>query len=178
VNVLGVSGGLGIKSVNTAILRAAVNLAPRNMKITVFEKLGDLPPFNPDQDRNQPPSIVTDFRALVKSVDGLIVSSPEYAHGVPGSLKNAFDWLVSSGDQSGKPLLLLTISASGGEKVHAQLCETLTVMEAKVISGAMLFTGVVRKAFDAQGNLTGSEVIASVKRGLEQLSDAIKNSKI
>lgn len=178
MNVLGISGGLGIKSVNTAILRAAISLAPRDMKVSVFDGLNLIPHFNPDLDKVPAPETVAHFRNLIKLADGLIISSPEYVHGVPGSLKNALDWLVSSGEQSGKPLLLLSVSGGGGEKVHEQLTEILTVMEVKVISGAKLFTGVVRKAFDAQGNLTGSEVTEILKRSLEKLNLAIKSEKI
>ncbi len=57
-------------------------------------RLGDLPHFNPDLEPIEPPS-VTDLRSQIAWSDGLIISSPEYAHGIPGVIKNALDWLVS-----------------------------------------------------------------------------------
>ena len=93
MHLLALSGSLRHSSSNTALLQAAANLAPEGVEITVYQSLGDLPHFNPDLSEADLPN-VTDFIARVRAADGLLISSPEYAHGVPGVLKNALDWLV------------------------------------------------------------------------------------
>src|SRR2546425_6156409 len=101
MQILAVSGSLRAVSKNTAILEAARLLAPPRVEITLYTGLDTLPHFNPDLDTpdgRSGPEAVADWRAGVAQADGLLISSPEYAHGLPGTLKNALDWLVSSVD--------------------------------------------------------------------------------
>lgn len=105
MRILAVCGSLRAGSSNAALIRAAAALAPPGMKIVLYAGLGDLPHFSPDLDGEgqAPPPAVAALRSEVSASDGLLISSPEYAHGVPGSLKNALDWLVSWPDFAGKP---------------------------------------------------------------------------
>ena len=88
MKVLALSGSLRAASINTALLRAAVRLAPQGMQVKVFAGVGDLPLFNIDLEASVPRSVAT-LRAAVDGADALIISSPEYAHGVSGVMKNA-----------------------------------------------------------------------------------------
>jgi len=90
LRILAVSGSLRAVSSNTALLRAAIALSPPGVEIRLYGALRELPHFNPDLEANEPPA-VTDLRAQVRWADGLLISSPEYAHGVPGVMKNALD---------------------------------------------------------------------------------------
>jgi chromate reductase, NAD(P)H dehydrogenase (quinone) len=94
--ILAISGSLRLESANTAILKAAQQLAPTHLEIVLFEGLAELLHFNSDLEL-EPPTSVLEFQQLLQSSSAVIISSPEYAHGVPGSLKNALDWLVGSG---------------------------------------------------------------------------------
>ncbi|MGZ6140460.1 MAG: NADPH-dependent FMN reductase, partial [Myxococcaceae bacterium] len=85
MRILGISGSLRAESSNARLLRAAAGLVPPGVALVTFQGLGDLPHFNPDLDGDLPPEPVGAFRALLGSVDGLLISSPEYAHGVPGT---------------------------------------------------------------------------------------------
>src|SRR5947207_15822100 len=113
VDILGISGSLRARSSNTELLRAAALLVPAPARVMLFEDLGGLPHFNPDLDGEGAvlPAPVVAFRRQVAAADALIISSPEYAHGVPGALKNALDWLVSGPEMPTKPIGLLTASA-------------------------------------------------------------------
>jgi NAD(P)H-dependent FMN reductase len=107
VRILAVSGSLRTASSNTALLRAAARLAPEGVEVILYEGLASLPHFNPDLDdldAGTAPPAVMDFRSRLDASDGVLISSPEYAHGVPGALKNAIDWVVSSGEIYEKPL--------------------------------------------------------------------------
>ena len=92
--ILAISGSLRAASSNTAILKAALQLAPDKLEIVLFDGLRDLPHFNPDLEL-APPASVLEFQKLLQESSAVIISSPEYAHGVPGSLKNALDWVVA-----------------------------------------------------------------------------------
>ena len=96
IRVLAISGSLRSASANTAVLRAAVALAPDDVAIALYDGLAELPHFNPDLDGDVAPPSVADFRRQLAAADGILISSPEYAHGMPGVLKNALDWLVRS----------------------------------------------------------------------------------
>jgi NAD(P)H-dependent FMN reductase len=117
------------------------------MEWETYEGLASLPHFNPDEDedgRPVPPA-VAELRARVIAADGWVISSPEHAHGVPGSLKNALDWLVSCPEVPGKPVLLLNASAAGGVFAQAALAETLRTMSLEVLEASLTQPFLSRK---------------------------------
>ena len=131
MRILAISGSLREKSSNTILLNAASLIALDRVQFILCRELENLPHFNPDLDGENAPLRVVQFRNMVSQADGVVISSPEYAHGVPGSLKNALDWLVSSGEIVGKPCALVNAS-SRSHHAHEQLVEILTTMAAKV----------------------------------------------
>src|SRR5687768_3855814 len=112
MKIVAISGSLRSASSNGVLLRAAARIAPEDVSIVLYDGLGRLPHFNPDDDREgaEPPAEVGELRRLLIKADGVLISSPEYAHGVPGVLKNMLDWLVSTGELSGKRVALLNAS--------------------------------------------------------------------
>ena len=128
-----ISGSLRLMSSNTTILQAIARLVPSGVTVRVAPSVGALPHFNPDLDAEgaEPPPAVAAFRTGIRAADGVLICSPEYAHGVPGSLKNALDWVVGTGEFMHMPVALINASATS---THAQnsLVETLTVMMAEV----------------------------------------------
>ncbi|MHB8370671.1 MAG: NADPH-dependent FMN reductase [Leptospirales bacterium] len=139
IRILAISGSLRKASSNTALLRAASMLAPEGLEITVYAGLGDLPLFNPDiegPDFDHPTPIqVRELRSLLLASDGVLIASPEYAHGVTGALKNAIDWVVGSGELVEKPVALLNASA---QATHAQssLREILSIASVRFVADA------------------------------------------
>ena len=136
MRILAISGSLRAASANTALLQAAALLAPDGVRVEFYDGIGSLPHFNPDVDREPALPPVAHWRAALRSADAVLLSSPEYVHGVPGSLKNALDWIVSSGEFSGKPLALINTSRSSF--VEPQLREILTTMEARIVPEASI----------------------------------------
>jgi NAD(P)H-dependent FMN reductase len=128
VKILAISGSLRSASKNTSLLRAMAELDP---SIALYERIGDLPHFNSDVDDAGAPQSVLDYREQLRAADLIVISSPEYAHGVPGVMKNALDWVVGSGELMEKPVVLVNTSQAS-KFVMPQLAETLTVMSAKV----------------------------------------------
>ncbi len=173
MRVVALSGSLRKGSSNTAILRAFAAVAPPEVEVVLHEAAGELPPFNPDLDRDGdvPPPPVKEFRALLASADGFVISSPEYAHGVPGAFKNALDWIVSSGEIGGKPVILINASP-GGEFARRALIDTLTVMDAKVLVDASPQFPHGRKLVDAAGDIADSDALAMLRASARALIDA------
>jgi chromate reductase, NAD(P)H dehydrogenase (quinone) len=139
IRVLAISGSLRAVSSNGAVLDAAAALSPPGVVVIRYEGLAALPAFNPDLDVEgaEPPPAVAAWRAAVAAADALVICSPEYAHGVPGALKNALDWLVSGPDVPGKPVAVVN-ATTRAHIAHASLIETLKTMSAEVVEAASI----------------------------------------
>ncbi|HMG52589.1 MAG TPA: NADPH-dependent FMN reductase [Kofleriaceae bacterium] len=169
MRVLAIAGSLRATSSNAALLRAASGVAPAGTEITLYDGLGELPHFSPDLDVEPVPAAVAALRAQIGIADALAISSPEYAHGMPGSLKNALDWLVSALEPIDKPVLLISASPGGAAHAHAQLLEVLRTMNLRVIDGGgHVFS---RAKLDASGAITAPQLVAALARGLAQLAE-------
>jgi chromate reductase, NAD(P)H dehydrogenase (quinone) len=161
MEILAISGSLRAASSNSALLRAAVALAPAGVTITVYGGLGSLPLFTPDLDDEGAllPPTVAELRRLVGAADGLLIASPEYAHGVPGALKNGLDWLVSSVDFAGKPVALLK-TRPRSTHAYAALAETLVTMSATLITDPTLAIPLTNNQID-QAAIIANEVLST-----------------
>ena len=173
MRIVAISGSLRSASSNGALLRAAASVAPPDVEVIVFDDVGQLPHFNPDLDGDAPPPAVAAFRRLLGAADAIIISTPEYAHGVPGAFKNALDWIVSSGELMRKPVALINASPSGGEYAQAALGHTLAVMEARVLPEASLLAPFARGRIDAEGRVTDPDMLTSLRSSLDTLAAAV-----
>lgn len=142
MNILAISGSLRAGSSNTLILRSAFLVAPAGVNVSLYEALEAIPPFNQDRedlDANLSPAPVVHLRQHIRASDAVLISSPEYAHGVSGVLKNALDWLVGSGELIDKPVGLIN-AAPRSVHAHANLMEIL-----RMVTGREPIEGLVRE---------------------------------
>lgn len=169
--ILAISGSLRAGSLNTEVLRACAMLAPHSVRVTMFEGLASLPHFSPDLDTETSvlPPAVEDFRRQVGDADALLISSPEYAHGVPGSLKNALDWLVSSSEMVYKPMGLLNISPHS-RHAYTSLLEILSTMSTLLVPGALLELPLTRSMVTADRMAANPEIADRLRSALASLS--------
>lgn len=131
MRILGVCGSLQQNSSNARLLSVASDLAPRGVEVVPYERLGELPHFNPDLEE---PVIIAELRAAVASSDALLVACPEYGHSLPGSLKNAIDWLIGTGELERK-IVAITCAVPGPERGRRglkALRDTLAAVSARV----------------------------------------------
>ena len=173
MQILAISGSLRYASTNTTLLNAAGTLAPKNMELLVYSGLGDLPHFNPDLDIQPAPLAVAEFRSQLCRSAGVIISSPEYAHGVPGVLKNALDWLVASGEFYERPVALFSASPRG-TYAHASLTETLNAMMARLVAEACISVPLLGRNLDESGIIAEAEISSAVRSALARFTDAIR----
>ncbi len=176
--ILAVSGSLRASSTNTILVRAITKLAPENMDFTLYEGLGELPHFSPDLEDNNLPASVEQLRQLIRTADGVLISTPEYAYGMPGSLKNMLDWTVSSGEFVNKPVAAISASPNqlGGARAQASLILTLGALSANVVEEAKLTIPIVRTKLNADGEITDAATVQALKSVLDALAQAIENT--
>jgi chromate reductase len=170
VKIVGINGSLRKSSSNGALLRAATRVAPEGVEVVLYEGLGHLPHFNPDLDLEGAvaPAEVAGLRRMLIAADAILISSPEYAHGVPGALKNMLDWLVSTGELVEKPVALLNASPAGGAYAQASLLETLRTMNWRVVEEASLMEPFVGRRI--VGELTDEAALATLRVALAALA--------
>lgn len=136
VKVLAISGSVRRDSTNSALLRAAQQAATHDIELMLYEGMGALPIFSPDLTDPLPPNAAA-LRKALQACDGLLIAAPEYAHGVPGGLKNLLDWVVGWGELAETPVALWHASVYG-EHAKAALTEILKTMSMRIVPEAAL----------------------------------------
>jgi chromate reductase, NAD(P)H dehydrogenase (quinone) len=159
--ILALCGSTRKNSTNLNLIKAIADLTKEKFDFTIFEGLTEIPHFNPDLDNEHPPQAVIDFRKQLKEADGILICTPEYAMGVPGTLKNAIDWTVSSMEFSHKPTALITAS-SMGEKGHASLLETLKVIEVNITDQMQLLIPFAKTKVSNECKITDAKTLGEV----------------
>ena len=127
------------------------------------------------EDRPRPEPVET-LRALVGASDALVIAAPEYAHGVPGALKNALDWLVASETFAGKPVMLINASPRA---FHAQasLREILATMAARLMPEAFAALSLAGKSLSADEVLADQASLRKLKEALEALLGMLESGR-
>ena len=172
VKVLGFAGSLRKGSYNKALLRAAVELMPKDAKLEIFD-LGGIPPFNQDSEHRMPEK-VKDFKAKIKSADAILIATPEYNYSIPGVLKNAIDWASRpSGDNSfeGKSVAIMSASPGmlGGARAQYHLRQVLFSLNMHAVNRPEAIVTFVKEKIDEKGNLTDEQTRKIIRQLLENL---------
>jgi len=170
-NFLALCGSLRRASLNAMLLRAVQRLAPAQVKIEIYPSLGELPLFNTDMEPSNPPYVVR-LRDQIIQADGLIIASPEYAHGVSGVIKNALDWMVGNESFVNKPVMLLNASPRATIAQQA-LRETLITMSAHVIDAAYVAVPILGSKLDEEGIVDHPVMSQALLNGLNEFISAI-----
>jgi len=172
VRILAISGSLRRGSSNTAVLEAARLLAPVGVEVELYDGLARIPAFDPDvEESGDLPGEVRDLRARMAAADALLVCSPEYMHGMPGSLKNLLDWLVGSVEFPGK---LVTLVAASERSVYAQaqLTEVLRTMSARLVPDECVVIPLPSRAMNAPAIAADPALAATLREAIAALHAA------
>ena len=157
LRLLLISGSLRADSTNTAALRTVQATVHDGITAVLYQGLGALPHFNPDDDAEGASvhPAVADLRGHIGDADALLLSTPEYAGALPGSFKNLLDWTVGGGEIYGKPVAWLNVSGAaaptGGADAHDSLRKVLGYTGAEIVETACLRVPVPRGAIGADG---------------------------
>lgn len=168
MRILGISGSLRAASHNSALLRAATRLAPGNLEVLLYRELGTLPLFNPDLEDPLPPPVAA-LREQLLACDAVVIASPEYAHGVTGSLKNALDWMVGNESFVHKPVAVWN-AAPRSSIAQASLREILRTMSARVIEEASLSVPLLGSSMNEDTIVASPEIGTAIQSALRRLA--------
>jgi len=172
-NILAINGSTRTDSSNLNLINAINEISSDYFNIILLNGIDQLPQFNPDLDNENPPKAIIDFRNSIKAADGVLICTPEYAMGVPGTLKNAIDWTVLSMEFSKKPVALITAS-SLGEKAHESLLGTLRVIEANIKEETQLLISYIKTKVSKCSKITDPATKEQVENLLINFNDLIK----
>ncbi len=175
MKILAISGSLRAESFNTALARAACELASPGVEVELYEGLGSLPHYDQDLDEGHlpTPDSVADLRARIESADALLFVTPEYNGSIPGVLKNAIDW--ASARHRGSSLQNKTVAIAGATTgqygaIWAQqdLRKVLGISGARVVDGELPVSRA-SMAFDESGHLVDPLVAERLRDHLAHL---------
>jgi chromate reductase len=170
--ILGFAGSLRKNSYNKTLLRAAMELVPRDAKLEIFDLEG-IPPFNQDLE-NQMPEKVKKFKAMIKAADAILIATPEHNYSIPGVLKNAIDWASRPyGDNSfeGKPVAIMSASTGmlGGARAQYHLRQTFVFLNMYPINRPEVIVTFAPQKIDEKGRVTDENTRKLIRELLENL---------
>ena len=172
ISILGFAGSLRKNSFNRSILRAALELAPEDAKIEIFDLEG-IPPFNQDLE-NQPPEKVKEFKAKINAADALLIATPEYNYSIPGVLKNAIDWASRPyGDNAfeEKPVAIMGASPgmTGTARSQYHLRQTFVFLNMFPMNRPEVMVSSANEKIDKDGRVTDPKTREKIRELLESL---------
>ena len=172
IRILAFAGSLRKGSYNKALVRAAVELAPENVAMEVFDLEG-IPPYNQDLE-NTPPERVNEFKDKIKSADALLIATPEYNYSVPGVLKNAIDWASRpkvGNPLEGKPVAIMcaSIGRLGGARAQYHLRQSFVFLNMHPVNQPEVMLPSAADNIDPNGRLTNEQTRVLIRQLLEAL---------
>ncbi len=165
--ILAICGSTKTNSTNSLLLQMLEELSLGKAEFEQYD-ISTLPFFNPDNDNENAPQEVIDFRDQIQNADAIIICTPEYAFSLPGVLKNALEWTVSSSSFSGKPVALI-VASSHGEKAFESLQLVMKIIEASFDgSTTLLIQGAKAKISNAETKDKLEELLNALMENMKQ----------
>jgi chromate reductase len=170
--ILAFAGSLRKSSYNKALIRAAVELAPQNVAIDVFDLEG-IPPFNQDLE-STPVQRVIEFKTKIKNADALLIATPEYNYSIPGVLKNAIDCAsrpYTDNALKGKPVAIMSASSGklGGARAQYHLRQSFVFLNMFPVNQPEVILASAADNVDGQGRVTNELTRTLIKQLIESL---------
>lgn len=178
--ILGISGSLRKQSSNSRLLSfIGERITSSGSEFRLYEGMANLPHFNPDLDVDDKimHEAVREWRNELSAADAVIVCTPEYANGVPGSLKNAFDWIVSSGQMIDKPTAVISASPNqeGGAIALESLTRTLRMINASIPDEASIAVPFIGSKFAPDGRLKDENTMSRLDTLVRALVEDVRS---
>ena len=169
--ILGISGSTRNGSSNENVLKAISEKYKDRFDFILYKQIDGLPHFNPDLDTEFPPQAVLDFRALVEKSDAVIICTPVYVFSLPGSLKNALEWTVSTVVFSDKPVGLIVGSGHGIQTLES-LQLIMKTIQAKIGDRSALMLKGIRRD-DPPGTISDAEAVQKIDEMMKDIEEAL-----
>lgn len=156
--IFAISGSTRANASNQKILELFATQTSAFFDVVIFEGIDTLPHFNPDLDTDTPPPIIVAFLQQIADADGFLICTPEYVFSLPGSLKNAIEWCVSTTVFAHKPTGLITASALG-EKGQEQLVLIMKTVQANFTKDTTLLIQGVKGKINSNGTINNPQTL-------------------
>jgi chromate reductase len=158
LSILTICGSARKGSYNAALIRALPLLAPGGMLFTPAPLIVNIPHYDADlQQASGFPAAAAALGNAIREADGVLIASPEYNYSIPGTLKNAIDWVSRLPNQpfAGKPVLIQSASMGvvGGGRMQHHLRQVMVFVDALVFGRPEIMIGVAQTRFDEHGTL-------------------------
>lgn len=170
IKIFAITGSTRKNSSNFKILNYISKHIKAEFEVEIFENLEGLPHFNPDLDTENPQKEIHSFRNKIINADGILICTPEYVFSLPGSLKNALEWCVSTTIFSNKKTGLITASASG-EMGHEQLLLIMKTLEAKFDTSTELLIQGIRGKINNEGEIIVEETAVALQNFIKNFEN-------
>jgi NAD(P)H-dependent FMN reductase len=179
--VLLVLGSLRSRSTNTAVLRTARSSAPEGVVADLYDGLGELPHFNPDDDVNPLPPAVADLRRRIREADAVLFCTPEYAGALPGSFMNVLDWTIGDdleGSIYQKPVAWINASPRGAVNAHQSLRQVFGYAHALIVEDACVAAPVAEAGLSDDGLVRDPKAIQEIAGAVAALDRYAKRLRL
>ena len=167
--IVAISGSTRAHSSNEAILKLIASIYQDVLDVYIFDKLDQLPHFNPDVDEDHVAQSVADFRSLIDSADGVLICTPEYVFSLPGALKNALEWTVSTTVFSNKPFAFIVASGLGEKTFESLELIMNTILQYTIGDHAKLLIQGARAKVKASGEVADPETLQAIRNVADAL---------
>ena len=174
--IVAIIGSTRTRSSNLSLVKEISDAGADFFDVHIYESISNLPHFNPDLDNEALPEEVRVFRKHIQEADAVLICTPEYVFSLPGSLKNAIEWCVSTTVFSKKPAALITASASG-DKAHEELQLVMKTLETIFTEDTVWLIKGIKGKFDAAGKLTDEHVRAKMHTFIQAFNTLIETSE-
>lgn len=173
INVLAFAGSLRKGSYNKALIRTALDVAPENVVLEVFDLEG-IPLFNQEFEAN-PPQRVKEFKDKIRNADAILIATPEYNYSISGVLKNAIDCASrprADTPLEGKPVAIMSASTGrfGGARAQYHLRQTFIFLNMQPVNRPEVMLSDAPHNVDADGNVTNEQTRRLIMQLLEALA--------
>lgn len=174
-NILIIVGSASKDSSNLKLIEKIKSTTKDQFVITVFDRLRDLPHFDPTLSITNTPEIILGLRQMILNADGLIICTPEYIFSIPSGLKNAIEWCVSTTVFSKKPVGLITASASG-LKGHEELKLIMKTVDTVFTNDTTLLIRGIKGKIDQEGNITDAKTEKALNDFIKAFAGLVINA--
>ncbi|MGH2644531.1 MAG: NADPH-dependent FMN reductase [Chitinophagaceae bacterium] len=179
LKLLAINGSIRKNSTNEFILKAITKIYENDFEIRIFDQLDELPYFNPDLVKSEDaiPAKVKNFYSAIENADGILICTPEYVFSLPGVLKNALEWTVSTTLFSYKPFAFIIASASGEKAFESLDLIMKTLLQVPVEENCKLLIKGGRGKINEAGEITDKQTEIEIRGIIDSLRSKIKSLK-
>jgi len=170
--IMAMVGSLSSRSANLTVVEHIASISSERLSIERYDGIRHLPQFNPDLETDSPPEEVMKLRSAIADADGVLICTPEYVFGVPGALKNALDWTVSTTEFREKPVALIVASLSG-EKAFESLLLTLRTLEAEISDDCTLLISHIKAKISPDGKINHEQTLTDLNAVVDSFARSI-----